>query len=79
MAEKKFLILTPFLTISGGVANYYRVMKSKFSFDYDYHYVGDRQSSPGSALSNFVKRATLDYELCSKVVFGCIEKGGVSG
>ena len=61
MTAKKTLILTPFLTISGGVANYYRVMKEKFRFDYDYHYVGDRQNASASTLTGFVKRAAQDY------------------
>lgn len=61
LQNKNILILTPALSITGGVANYYRTMAEVFPFNFRYFFVGDRQSKSGGFFFNFVRRIIQDF------------------
>lgn len=63
MEDKNILILTPSLDNSGGVANYYSIMRHKLPFKHHFFIVGNREkdNDKNSMLSNPVVRLITDY------------------
>lgn len=62
MPKKNILILTPSLHNSGGVANYYSILQNKFTFDYEFFFVGKRDGTvQKNSKINHLGRLISDY------------------
>ena len=71
MNNKNILILTPSLENSGGVANYYNILKSKLSFDHEFFVVGKREAEHHDAPQrSHILRLISDYISFIRLLWG---------